>query len=64
MTIDGLQGLIKKQELKEKSKKKKKLTITPLQVTFPKHAQVIRSNDEVIKITDLYINTLENENKG
>jgi len=35
MTIDGLQGLIKKQELKEKSKKKKTDNHTPPS-NFPK----------------------------
>ena len=42
---------------------KEKLTIPPLWVTFLWPAQVIRSYDKALKIIDLYINTLEYENK-
>jgi hypothetical protein len=47
---------------------KEKLIIPPLQMTFPKLAQVIRYDDGVLKIIDLYINTIKYEsnieNKG
>jgi hypothetical protein len=47
---------------------KEKLIIPPLYTTFPKLAQVIRYDDEVLKIIDLYINTIKYEsnieNKG
>ena len=46
-----------------KESEKKKLTISPLWVTFLQPAQVIRSYDKALKIIDLYINTLEYENK-
>jgi hypothetical protein len=34
-----------------------------IQITFPKPSQMIRSNDQMLKIVDLCINTLEYESK-
>jgi hypothetical protein len=40
------------------------LIILPLQTTFPKLTQVIRSDNEMLKITNLYISALECEDKA
>ena len=44
--------------------KEEELTIPPLRTTFPRPSQVIRSNGEVLKITNLCINTLNDEGRS
>jgi len=51
------------EKIKEKKPEEEKLIIPPPRTTFLIPAQVIRSNDEMLKIPDLHISTLEYENK-
>jgi len=55
-------------KIEEIELEKEKMIIPPLQMTFPKLAQVIRYDDGVLKIIDLYINIIKyesnNEEKG
>jgi hypothetical protein len=50
---------IEGQELEEEE-----LIILPLQTTFPKLTQVIRSDNEILKITNLYTSALECEDRA
>jgi len=44
--------------------KEEELTIPPLRTTFPRPSQMNRSNDDVLKITNLCINTLNDEGRS
>jgi hypothetical protein len=44
--------------------KEEELTIPPLRTTFLRPSQVIRSDGEVLKITNLCINTLNDEGRS
>jgi len=47
------------EKIESQEPKEEKLIILPLRTTFSKPTQVIRFNNEMLKITDLHIRALE-----